>query len=118
MDFQTKGIEFAIENLKANNPAGWQSGAEFDHIGRGMGATFFQAREQFYAGVQQIDGLSQEVKQAIRDQLHSQIDWLWSQGQIPAWLFPHVREMGALTMTVATSEGGLIEGAHRVERGS
>lgn len=118
MDFQSKGIQFAIENLKAGNPAGWQSGAEFDQVARGMGKAQFAAREQFEAGVQQVDGLPFQVKQAIRNQLHSQIDWCWSQGQIPSWLFPYVREMGVLTQTVVTEQGDLIEGASYTERGS
>lgn len=119
MDFQTNGIEFAIENLKSGNPAGWQSGATFDQVARGMGQGQFAARQQFDAGVQQVAGLAREVQQAIRDRSHSQIDWLWSQGQIPMWLFPYVRGMGVLTMTIATAfEGDLIPGAEHCERGS
>lgn len=119
MNYQQQGIQFAIENLKAGNPAGWQSGAAFDPVARGMGQDQFAARGQFEAGVQRVDGLSFRVKQAIRDRSHSQIDWLWSQGQIPTWLFPYVRDIGVLTRTIATTfEGDLIPGAEHCERGS
>lgn len=110
-DLYQKGIAYAIANLQAGELAAWQSGSAADEFTR----TVPKRRKEFEEGVDLVATLPQSLQRAIASKDFAAIDGAWARGQIPEALFPHLRDIGVLTVAAADEKGNSLPGIHRTK---
>lgn len=111
--YRTAGIEFAVNNLRSGDDPrhDWGAGTAADAAAKGLpGESYFDARTAFLAGVHAVGSLPQRTLSAIRGDNSASIDWEWSNGRIPRWLFPYVRDMGVNTRVLFDEHGDPLDG--------
>jgi hypothetical protein len=102
MDARAQGFAFAVANIRKGETAEHASGTQADRLFRSQGVAGMRMAREFSDGVEAVRTLPQSVINAIHSNSFTAIDWEWSQGDIPAWLFPLIKDGGVLT--------GLIDG--------
>ena len=101
MDARAQGVACAVANIHKGWTAEHASGTESDRLFCGQGKAGALLARAFSDGVEAVRTLPPTVINAIHTGAFTAIDWEWRQGNIPAWLFPLIKDDGILTLLVS-----------------